>query len=153
MPAHARELERNRRRSLTVNQKYNFSPSWISRDACAAVIVPKFDAPNVLPIPENKGVLVRLNTSARNSRCFPSMIGICFSREKSRLRIPGIRAMPVPELPKVFGAWRTKEAVLNHSLGLAALPRLGFEIRLGRGPDDPVLEVSGVSIIVSGMPV
>src|SRR5689334_8371311 len=68
--------------------------------------------------------------------------------------MPGLRATPWPEFPKVPGAWVTKTDVLNHCVGLRwSLGRIGFESTFGRGADEPVFEMSDASMMVSGRPV
>src|SRR4051794_8463962 len=62
--------------------------------------------------------------------------------------------VPVPAFPKVFGACRTYEVVSNHLSGERLSDgRLPSNNALGRGADEPVLETSTDSLIVSGRPV
>src|SRR3954452_4866446 len=62
--------------------------------------------------------------------------------------------VPVPAFPKVFGGCRAYPVVSNHLSGdRLSDDRLPSNTAFGRGADDPVLETSTDSLIVSGSPV
>src|SRR5881409_3269860 len=77
--------------------------------------------PNRLSVNEvlgllNCGVLNKLKNSARYCRRKRSVMWRFFMADQSRLKVPGPRKTPRPELPKVPSFARAKEEILKYCL-------------------------------------